>query len=342
MHWQADIHVTLPNGEILRERRMAQGSTKVAALRWAKAREAHLLRHGKEERKNEVKMAPTLGEFAEQFRRDYLIANRWRPSTIHNWNSVLVHHLIPALGDYRLDRIGPREIQRLKQRPLAASTTNLVLAKLRAMLNRASEWGLIEKVPKVSKVKEAKRTPDYFSFDDYGRLIESTRTGLDELSLAMLLLGGDAGMRCGEILAVRWQHVFFERNRIHVCENLVRGHLGPPKGGRDRWVPMTRQLRAALETMERRGERILWRDQYAAPFTRELFSRRIGKAMVRAGLTRRGPHTLRHTFCSHLAMRGVSAVKIQKLAGHANLSTTQVYMHLAPSTLDDAIEALGR
>lgn len=46
-------------------------------------------------------------------------------------------------------------------------------------------------------------------------------------------------------------------------------------------------------------------------------------------------------FCSHLAMRGASAVKIQKLAGHAKLSTTQIYMHLAPSSLDDAVSSIS-
>ena len=51
-----------------------------------------------------------------------------------------------------------------------------------------------------------------------------------------------------------------------------------------------------------------------------------------------GTHKLRHTFCSHLALAGVSPVQIQRLAGHANLSDTMRYMHLAPSDLDDAME----
>ncbi|MCA9717537.1 MAG: tyrosine-type recombinase/integrase, partial [Myxococcales bacterium] len=48
------------------------------------------------------------------------------------------------------------------------------------------------------------------------------------------------------------------------------------------------------------------------------------------------------TFCSHLAMRGAHPVVIQRLAGHANTQTTEVYMHLAPSTLTEAIEKLRR
>ena len=53
-----------------------------------------------------------------------------------------------------------------------------------------------------------------------------------------------------------------------------------------------------------------------------------------------GPHTLRHTFCSHLAMRGAAVGAIQALAGHQDLMTTQRYMHLSPNVLDAAIGLL--
>ena len=54
----------------------------------------------------------------------------------------------------------------------------------------------------------------------------------------------------------------------------------------------------------------------------------------------KGPHVLRHTFCSHLARRGASAKAIQELAGHRDLATTQRYMHVSPSALDAAIALL--
>jgi site-specific recombinase XerD len=61
-----------------------------------------------------------------------------------------------------------------------------------------------------------------------------------------------------------------------------------------------------------------------------------------AKVKHRGIHILRHTFCSHLAMRGAPPRAIQELAGHVDLRTTQRYMHLTPAALEGAIRLLER
>jgi site-specific recombinase XerD len=66
-----------------------------------------------------------------------------------------------------------------------------------------------------------------------------------------------------------------------------------------------------------------------------LMRRSARRANVKVGV-----HILRHTFCSHLAMRGAPARAIQELAGHQDLATTQRYMHLSPAALDAAIRLL--
>src|SRR3954469_17711050 len=71
-------------------------------------------------------------------------------------------------------------------------------------------------------------------------------------------------------------------------------------------------------------------------------SYRLLRAARRAQLAQEGVHILRHTFCSHLAMRGAPPRAIQELAGHRDLGMTQRYMHLSPAALDSAIRLLDQ
>jgi site-specific recombinase XerD len=66
----------------------------------------------------------------------------------------------------------------------------------------------------------------------------------------------------------------------------------------------------------------------------------VERAARRAELAVTGVHRLRHSFCSHLAMRGAPARAIQELAGHQDLITTQRYMHLSPAAVHGAIRLL--
>ncbi len=78
------------------------------------------------------------------------------------------------------------------------------------------------------------------------------------------------------------------------------------------------------------------------PLTRRLVQGYVYRASRRAKLEHGGLHILRHTFCSHLAMRGAPARAIQELAGHQDLSTTQRYMHLSPAAIEGAIRLLDQ
>jgi site-specific recombinase XerD len=77
------------------------------------------------------------------------------------------------------------------------------------------------------------------------------------------------------------------------------------------------------------------------PLTTKVVSDHVRRAARSAKLRHEGVHVLRHTFCSHLAMRGAPARAIQELAGHQDLATTQRYMHLSPAALDSAISLLN-
>jgi site-specific recombinase XerD len=76
-----------------------------------------------------------------------------------------------------------------------------------------------------------------------------------------------------------------------------------------------------------------------SPITRDRVIK-AGRGAQRIAGIEQGVHTMRYTFCSHLAMKGALDRAIQELAGHADLSTTQRYMHLSPAATEDAIRLL--
>ena len=121
------------------------------------------------------------------------------------------------------------------------------------------------------------------------------------------------------------------------CDTVVM--LTTPKSGRLRYVPLTHRLTAALvDHRHLRSKRVLCQAD-GSPFTRQIVQNRMILAARRANV-KKGVHILRHTFCSHLSMRGAPARAIQELAGHADLTMTQRYMHLSPAALEAAIKLL--
>jgi integrase len=155
----------------------------------------------------------------------------------------------------------------------------------------------------------------------------------------VVLLGGDAGLRCGEMIALEWCDIDLVKPQLCVRQSDWNGPLGTPKSGRLRYVPLTQRLTAAVvEHRHLRSKRVLCQTD-CSPFTRQIVQNRRRLAAKRANV-KKGVHILRHTFCSHLSMRGVPARAIQELASQADLTMTQRYMHLSPAALDRAIRLL--
>ena len=189
-----------------------------------------------------------------------------------------------------------------------------------------------------------KGSTKFYDFDEYERLVEAARR-LDPRTYLIALLGGEAGLRCGEMIALEWTDVDLANRQLCVRRSDWNGQVTTPKGGRLRYVPLTRRLAAALSDHRHlRSPRVLCQDD-REPFTRLIVQARAKQAARRARLLhsasrKGGVHILRHTFGSHLAMRGAPARAIQELAGHADLTMTQRYMHLTPAALDEAIRLL--
>ena len=144
------------------------------------------------------------------------------------------------------------------------------------------------------------------------------------------------------MIALEWGDVDLNTRQLCVQRSERRGHVTVPKGGRLRHVPLTVRLAATLrEHRHLRGARVLYHPD-GSGLSQDIVGDHVRRAARRAQVPVSGAHRLRHTFCSHLAMRGAPARAIQELAGHQDLSTTQRYMHRSPSAIKDAIRLLDR
>jgi integrase/recombinase XerC len=179
----------------------------------------------------------------------------------------------------------------------------------------------------VSAPKSAQRLPDTLSVDDISRLlVVETGDPLDVRDLAMLELMYSSGLRLSELVSL-------DTRDVDLAERVLRV---TGKGNKTRLLPIGRKAVQALQVWLRRRAAQLAEGE-AAVFTgrngRRLGARAVQQRVHRFA-RRRGlpgnvhPHTLRHSFASHLLESSGDLRAVQELLGHADISTTQIYTHL--------------
>jgi integrase len=178
----------------------------------------------------------------------------------------------------------------------------------------------------------------FLDFEEYEAILQGAAS--EPTGYLVLLLDGEAGLRCGEMMALASADVNWTRRQLCVQRSDWRGEVTMPKGGRLRYVPMMTRLATTLKQHRHLRSGLVLRQDGGGALTQRRIDGYVRRAARRAGLRSCGPHVLRHTFCSHLAMRGAPARAIQELAGHPSLRTTMRYMHLSPAALDSAIRLL--
>lgn len=333
-HWWADRWVNVPGQGRQRIRRKSPIDTKKAAAEYEDKLVADALSISKPS-------SPNFEAFAKDFLRLYA-ANNNKFSELESKESVLRTHLIPAFGHLALDQIDALKIEAYKadkrEQKKSAKTINNHLTVLRKMLDVAREWKLLEELPPIVWAKRSQPKFDFFSFEEARHLVDGADEGLWR---TMILVGLRTGLRFGELRGLTWSDVLVPQKRLVVRGNVTRERLGTPKNGKTREIPLSPEALAALRA---------WHKSSPGPY---VFSREPGKwlpkgeckwplyrACKKAGLRRVGWHVLRHTFASHLVMRGTPLKAVQELLGHASIEMTMRYAHLSPNVGRDAVAAL--
>lgn len=291
----------------------------------------------------EEKKILTLKDFSARWMTLYVETNN-KISGVRNKTSIFNTHLIPFMGAKKLNEITSMLIEQYKAsataKGLCSKTVNNHLTVLHTCLTYAVEWGELDAVPKIKKLKVTPQRFDFLTFEESANLI-NTASGLwkDMVTLAL-----NTGMRFGEIRALEWTDINWSKRQICVKKAFYRNILGSTKSQKERFVPISSNLFYLLELNKKSRGYIFANSK--GDFLEENEPRRALKKITKTlhldnkNGRRIGWHALRHTFASHLAMKGAPLSVIQQLLGHSNIQTTMRYAHLMPSAMEQAIELL--
>ncbi len=230
------------------------------------------------------------------------------------------------------------------RRPAAASTLGRKVACLRSFYRHLRREGAIEHDPSADLhgPRKSQRLPRVLTRQEVARLLREP-SGTEPLALrdrALLELMYACGLRVSEVTGLELRDVDIEEGMLR-----ARG-----KGSKERLVPIGRAALAALAAYRSRGRPALLGGTASARAETKLFVNRRGGGLTRQGLykivqghargaglqERMSPHTLRHSFATHLLAGGCDLRSLQEMLGHADLATTQVYTHLSAERLKDA------
>ncbi|RJS14718.1 site-specific integrase [Corallococcus sp. H22C18031201] len=297
--------------------------------------------------------------------------NNNKGSTIASKRNILARHILPFFGRMPLAAIGLEQIENFKAgmrkkrsgaraRKDSASPPalrmrkgsgpplmsfryiNNTLSVLHKVLAMAQEQGVIAQVPRVKLFKLGRTAYDFLTFEEAERLVAE-----DEPEWrTILLVALKAGLRQGELMGLQWSDLDLHRGKIQVQRSLWKGIAGLPKGGRERTVDIPQSAIEALKGLRHLRGPYVFCQEDGKPLTSGLIRRPLERCLRLATIHREQGHIswhdLRHTYGSHLAMRGVPLKVIQERMGHANIEMTMRYAHLSPETRESAVQQLDR
>jgi integrase len=282
-----------------------------------------------------------------------------KATTLADYEMCVRVHLTPFFGDLAIQRIDARRIEafarHLRQKqgqgrraggPLSPKTVSNYIGTLAVLLNFAvrKKWLGASPMPAVDLPAAVSDAPlEELSFLEPEQVSKPVEGAYCKLDRALYLTAAYTGLRQGELRGLRWEHLDFDRSLVHVLENVTRGRRSSPKGKRRRSVPLAGTAARALLELRAASQWTTPRDcVFACPSTGQPMARAGLMGRYRTALTGAGLpagfsfHDLRHTFGTTMARAGVPVGTIQAWMGHADLQTTQLYMHYAPAQGDAA------
>jgi len=302
----------------------------------------------------------TMAEFLDRWVRDYA-ATHVAATTLQRYRSVIEHHLKPAFGAMLVQKLLPIHIQAYyakelqdgarkdhRKGGLSPRTVHHHHRILSEVMKTAVRWQLLQRNP-CSVVDPPRIQPTEVEVLDEGDSAVLIETSKGTRLYIPILLAIGAGLRRGEILALRWEDLDDERGTLRIARALEQTkesgvRIKPPKNNHTRTVALPPMVHEALGELRREQESVM--EMLGEGYTNdgficcqphgEIWAPAAFTSAYRALLSRRGLpgpnfHALRHSHASHLLRAGVDLKEISARLGHSRASfTLSTYVHLMP------------
>jgi|CXWL01.1.fsa_nt_gi integrase len=235
---------------------------------------------------------------------------------------------------HEITTLGIERYKNDQMKLVSPATINRRLARLKALYNKAIEWGKFNGENPVKKVKffrENNGRVRYLETEEITKLISNCKGNLR----AIVIIAVNTGMRRSEIFGLKWVDIDFRRNLIYLLKT---------KNGEKREVCINENVKNALIGVRKHPKSpyiFCYKDGSPVKDIRKPWF----KALKDSGITEFHFHDLRHTFCSQLMMGGANIIDVKELVGHKTLAMTLRYSHLSRNhkqkTVDDLARRLG-
>ncbi len=250
---------------------------------------------------------------------------RYSPNTIRTYTQHLKDFMAFHLSK-NLDDLNETDIHaymdHLVARKLSASHQNQAVNAIKFHFEKV--LGRPRVVHRIDRPRKSSRLPNVMSEEEVKKVLEAP---MNTKHRAMLMLVYSAGLRSGELLALRPEDLDRDRKLLKVISG---------KGNKDRMSLLSSKALVAVDAYltEWKPKRLLFEGQDGGPYSAQSLRMVFLAAKKKAGIGRSLTlHSLRHSFATHLLERGTDIRYIQELLGHASTRTTEIYTHVTPRTL---------
>jgi integrase len=263
-----------------------------------------------------------------------------RPKTTESINYIF-GQFTKFVGDVLIHKVTIRQIEQFlshKKQNTSDVTAQRYFLYLASGFECARRWKYIDVNPfrEIKKPKLTEKPPAYFTKENFHTLLSV----VDEPEIrSIILVAIHTGMRRGEIINLKWEHVDFVRKVVSVEST----ETFTTKSKRNRTIPMAKTLYTLLaERKEAAICEYVFHNRMMKPLDGHSVSQKFKKYVREAKLDDRlNFHGLRHSFASWLAMNGTNIYEISKLLGHSSVAVTQVYAHLAPEERHETVDLIN-